>query len=321
MISEPSKDMTQPRVTHNKRCAKLSKILPQKHQPVNNFKRLMLSAVFLLLIVCLIDPFASQSTEAKKVKEKKILKQLVKSLILKNLSTKKNFVPMPVPIPGKWQQILNAIIDSGLLFGGGSTKLQHKKLNVNGGGGGEGGSGISRLVTSSGSSKHSNIDRLLASQNRLNTIKKYTRVAAAKYANKIMSNQASTHKVKQHGNRLSLSTNSGKNLVSQAVSNGLVDRKSSPSSSSTAAKQQKNDVLVTIFNLVKLAQQLRELDRSKLLNVTKKSIFSPYKMPPSTMLSMNINNRKSFMNELNYIHKLTTDFNHRHRLSHNTLFS
>lgn len=76
------------------------------------------------LLICLLAPEVVQETEAKKLKlkEKKAIKSLVKGLIFKNLSTRKNFLPLPVPIPGKWQQILTTIIDSGVL----SPKHHHK---------------------------------------------------------------------------------------------------------------------------------------------------------------------------------------------------
>lgn len=324
----------------NNKKAKLCIIEQQQQLASASLRRLLIGTLLLALIVCLTNPFASQLVGAKKVKEKKILKQLVKSLILKNLSTKKNFVPMPVPIPGKWQQILNAIIDSGLLFGGGSTKSQYKSRlsNGNNGGGGGGGGGSSSnsdrsslvVLDSLKNDKNNknkinlenNIVKFIAGHNRLNDVEKYTRVAAAKYAGRFLSNQISTHSNNQNKITSSSIISNKNNLVSKLVSgNGanLANRKSS--ANGVNQQHHKNDLLVTMFNLVKLVQQLRQLDRSKLLNVTKKSLFSPYKKPPSMMLSMNINNRKSFMNEMNYIHKLTTEFNHRHRHNYNTLFS
>lgn len=252
----------------------------------NTIKHLILGAILLTLAVFLINPNASQQVEGKKLKEKKILKTLVKGLILKNLSTKKNFLPMPVPIPGKWQQILNAIFDGGSLLL--NDRSQHKKF-------------------SSDSLKGNKLPNQSTSNSLdIDAIKKYTRLAAAKYASRIISNQVPSKK----GSLLAQKPAKINDKISKAVAITMGDNKSG---------HQKNDLLVTLFNLVKLAQQLKELDRSKLINISKKSssILNPSKTSP--VLSMNINNKKSFINKMNYIHTLTTDFNHRHRHFHNGL--
>ncbi|KAG9509283.1 hypothetical protein GZH46_02207, partial [Fragariocoptes setiger] len=58
-----------------------------------------------VLIMALVMPHAGSQVEAKK--EKKLAKALISGLIVKNLSTKKNIVAMPVPIPGKLPKLSN----------------------------------------------------------------------------------------------------------------------------------------------------------------------------------------------------------------------
>lgn len=295
----------------------------------------------MLVIVVTLNLLQANEAEALKLKkkEKKALKSLVKGLIFKNLSTKKNILPLPVPIPGKWQSILNSIVSNS---GGRVNKHRSRylaNLNQN-----------KRLSTANGSAATTSIsnqqqqsatlsllmatlfqnsDKLLkrfnpqkvdtqsagASAAELDNIKKLTRQAAAKYARKIISNQ--TPKSSGQGakkipidlvqalskatHRKSLATSE-----SSATMTGTMNRSSS-----------KNDYLVTFFNLVKLVRQIKELDHTKLVNVNKKSsIFFNQKSSSQTapIISMNINNRKSLMNKMNYIHKLTTGLNHRNRL-------
>lgn len=264
------------------------------------------SVICFMLVVCLAP---HQSVEAKKAKEKKIIKQLVKSLILKNLSTKKNFVPMPVPIPGKWPQSQRVTIDRGPLFGGGSRETKHVKVRVsdNRVAADKASSNIAAVIAKFLNTNRNYIDRMLAAHLRLDTMQKYTRTMVAQLARNILSNQASL----TQNNRLPILTRKNYVVPARKTSNKL----------NVANNAQPNDIVTTMFNLVKLMQQFRELDRNKLLGTNKKSLFNQYRLPPSAMLSMNINNRKSFMNELNYIHKLTTDFNHRHRQTYNALLS
>lgn len=212
------------------------------------------------VVLVLIHPTAHQQAEAKKLKEKKAIKSLVKGLIFKNLSTKKNFLPLPIPIPGKWQSILHTLVDM--------RTASNKKV-----------------------SSASPLQQL--NKFDLDEIKKFTRLYAAKFSHNLI------------GSHISSSTNSNKKPSSKPINHKITKALAAQSS------KDQPDYLVTMFNIVKLAQQIKELDRSKIINVTKKSA-SPNKIPQPTLLSMNINNKKSFINKMNYIHKLTTDFNHRH---------
>jgi len=249
--------------------------------------RLLLGGLLVSLV--LLALVSEGEVEAKKFKEKKLLKGLVKKLILKNLSTRKNFLPMPVPIPGKWQQILTTVLDSGLLQADspGQTKFNFAGLAPVLGAGRRG----SKL-----SGQKQQID--------MNSVKKYSRLAAAKYASKLISNQAPTVKRSSilfpRGNNQNNNNNNTNKPF--AISN---NRKSS-------SHQNNRDLLVTFYNLVKLIQQFRQLDRTKLIDLTRKSNpVDANKLPP--VLSMNINNKKSLANKMNYIHKLTSNLNHRHR--------
>lgn len=276
-----------------------------------NVRQMIFAVVILSLVIALLNPLEDPNeVDAKKIKlkgkEKKVLKSLVKGLILKNLSTRKNFLPMPVPIPGKWQQILTTIVDSGLLSG--SESLEHKRftsalssyLSARRGGGSNKLAGQS----SSSSSSSSSLD--------LAAIKKYTRVAAAKYAGKIISSQVPKGS--------STTSSFGKHTaMSDTADHRRKLNKAMGSTTSTDNRKsgQKNDFLVTLFNLVKLGQQLKGLELSNLINLNKKSssssLIDTSIMPP---LSMNINSKKSFINKMHYIHKLTQGHRHRHnRLS------
>lgn len=65
-----------------------------------------LSLMLVLLISSLLLIDQSDGKKLKK-EQKKLIKSLLKGLVIKNLSTKKSFLPLPVPIPGKWQDFLN----------------------------------------------------------------------------------------------------------------------------------------------------------------------------------------------------------------------
>lgn len=295
----------------------------------NFFKYSIILSIIMLL---LID---QQQIEAKKYKkEKKIIKSLVKGLIFKNLSTKKNILPMPVPIPGKWQQILNTLIETS----GKLDSLEHKKFStkatttttklssaLNGSTMAKNGltlllAALDNRYSSSSSSNNKSIFKLnkylspsqtssstsssSISPDELANIKKLTRQAAAKYAGRLISNQTPTKPGSSEVKR-------GNSLIDNNLTK-ILSKASHRKSSTASSSKDQNDYLVTFFNLIKLLRQIKELDHTKLLNINKKSsiFFSPYNLPPP-VLSMNINNRKSLMNKMNYIHKLTTDLNHR----------
>lgn len=301
------------------------------------FKSILKKTILLSIIMLII--IDQQQIEAKKYKkEKKMIKSLVKGLIFKNLSTKKNILPLPVPIPGKWQQILNSLIEtSGKLYHY-TDSLEHKKFSTK---------TTTNKLSSSTAAKNGLSLIMAALDNRyapststsifknpfkvnkkqtpssssssssalnsaeLANIKKLTRQAAAKYAGHLISNQIpnkSTSGASDNGK-------TGNNLIDGNLGK-ILSRASNKSSSNLAGSTKgQNDYLVTVVNLIKLLRQIKELDHTKLLNINKKSsiFFNPYNLPPP-VLSMNINNRKSLMNKMNYIHKLTTDLNHRTRI-------
>lgn len=233
-----------------------------------SMRKLVLGVAAFALVLVLIHPSVHQQVEAKKLKEKKALKSLVRGLIFKNLSTKKNFLPLPIPIPGKWQSILDTLVDT-------RTSSNKKVSNAN---------TLQHL---------SKLD--------IDELKKFTRLYAAKFSQNIIGphiSSSSSSPINNNSNKKhSALTKPIKNKITKAL--GAQTIKDQP------------DYLVTMFNIVKLAQQIKELDRSKIIDVAKKS-SSTNKIPQPTLLSMNINNKKSFINKMNYIHKLTTDFNHRH---------
>lgn len=259
------------------------------------------ASILLALVIVTTFTVDHQQVDCKKIKlkEKKILKSLVKGLILKNLSTKKNFLPMPVPIPGKWQQILTTIIDFSLLQDK-ETMNQNRKFS-------------SSLVAAAATDSSKGLkppSPSLPTKFNLNAIKKYTRLTAAKYARRLITNEPKPSKL------AAVDTASGVDDKLKKVVASISDRKSA--NVKPGISQHKNDPVVTLFNLVKLVQQLKELDRARLLSLTRKSSqFGQHKKSP--MLSMNINNKKSFVNKMNYIYTLTSDFNHRHRQFHNGL--
>lgn len=329
-----------------------------------NRKSLVLGAILISLAVFVLNPAASsdQLVEGKKVK--KAIKTLVKGLVLQNLSTRKNFLPLPVPIPGKWQQFFTTMLDSGvldvsskkaLMLKKGATELGHRLLSSSASLSGALGSnkhkqsdllnsydkkfgGKKFLLFSAGSlvdslskfgSKNKQSEAAAAATQQsssvdIQNIKKLTRLAAARYAGKIISNQAPGGSASGGGGHRHSSTSTS--LV-QKASSTATDRVSS-------SGQQRNDMLVTAFNVVKLAQQIRQLDPSNLLklNLSKKTSFPASSSSSSAaaaaassssarfpILSMNINNRKTFLNKMHYIHKLTSDLHHRHRNNQNLL--
>lgn len=242
-----------------------------------------------------------------------------------------------MPIPGKWQPILNSLID----LERGNFKISEKTTgdisNLKGKR-----KGYSHLLmalveqlTGKSSSlsplkyinKHGSASSSAAvaaeaaaaaatSQLELKNIKKLTRQAAAKYARRLISQTPIG------------ASNSGKKSINGELAKVLAKathRKSAPEAVGNSAaavvnqtnRSSKNDYLVTLFNLVKLFRQIKELDHTKLFDLNKKSsIFFNHKSSnkQAPMLSMNINNRKSLMNKMNYIHKLTTDLNYRNRI-------
>lgn len=271
-------------------------------------KSIILALILITLAVFLLNPTNSdQLVEGKKAK--KAIKSLVKGLILQNLSTRKNFLPLPVPIPGKWQQFLITMLDSGVFDKSKKTSLKVDKANNN--------NKEKKLLTSVGYlvnslSNRSKLSSPSASQSaaEINNNKKLTRLAMAKYAGKLISKQApsgsSSSKGATHGGSRSSSfvQQATSELSTGAVSAVATDRNSG---------NKRNDMLVTAFNAVKLAQQIREIDPSKLLNISKKSSFPLANGARIPLVSININNRKTFMNKMHYIHKLTYDLHHRHR--------
>lgn len=319
----------------------------KRQQTTGRTKRIILGAIILTLVCVIFNPMAEQRSEAKKIKEKKVLKSLVKGLIFKNLSTKKNFLPLPVPIPGKWQQILNTILDTGFMFGDKSSTSPNKKLMFSSSAAnklmallGNSGSGSSPVVSSSSAlaSKLFSKDKpSFPTKNQFTTnnkidldkIKKYTRLTAAKYAGKLINNGNNNKKhfglgAAESGTSASAVSAPAAAAAASSVLFGNQMSKKSSNPNSHHQQHQTNDYMVTLFNLAKLVQQLRELDHTKLFNLNKKSasstaadFFNRKNMPP--IVSMNINNKKSFMNKMNYIHKLTTDFNHRYRHNNNEL--
>lgn len=304
-----------------------------------NFKQIFLATITLSIIIILFNPSADQTNcvEGKKLNEKKILKSLVKGLIFKNLSTKKNFLPMPVPIPGKWQKILDTLLelntDSSIhrkyssvaaASAAADTSSKRRQTNL-----------LIKVLSPKALSKIFHLPKssgalassaaaASASSNTLDNVKKYTRFAAAKYASKLISNQGPSMKVSSPTVTAAASflgkppkridDKFPKSILTQSMSHRKLFGYNTASASATSLVKKNinnNDLLVTLFNLVKLFQQLKELDSSKLINISKKSSRPSKSSLP--IVSMNINNKKSFLNKMNYIHTLTTDFNHRHR--------
>lgn len=315
-----------------------------------NFKQFLIATITVAVIIIHLNPFSDQTNcvQGLGLKEKKVLKTVAKGLLIRNLSTKKSFLPLPVPIPGKWQQILTTLFDNlnsdssvhrkyssvAAAYAAADTSSKRKQTNL-----------LLKLLSPKALS---NIFQHLptavspnklspsktSTNNKLDNVKKYTRYAAAKYASKLISNQGSSSSIKLSPTASAAVSFLGKppkraddskfskNLFAQSMSHRKLFKGylRSPSSSSTAAKKiatSNNDPIVTLFNLVKLFQQLKELDSSKLINLSKKSSAPSKSSLP--ILSMNINNKKTFLNKMHYIHTLTTDFNHRHRHLQNGL--
>lgn len=273
---------------------------------------LVLGVLLVIVAVFLLQPTANQLADAKKIKDKKVLKTFAKGLLLQKLSTKKQFLPLPVPIPGKWQQILTTVLDSGVLQPPKGSKAR-KYLLLN---------SLDSLSKPNRNKQILSHSAAAASSVDIDNIKKLTRLAAAKYAGKLISQQAPSSSSLSSSNSKQPSTAAISSEVGKALSSGassIIQKASSSSSSQTASDRnfsntQRNDVLVTAFNVVKLAKQIRQLDASKLLNLSKKTLFpTPSNENKFPLLSMRINNRKTLMNNLHYIHKLTSDLHHRHR--------
>lgn len=274
--------------------------------------------------------------EAKKLKALKLLKTVAKGYAWQSLSTKKKFLPLPVPIPGKWQQLLDLLdkqaqIHNRIHTGQGLSSLNSPQVGLM-----KDLLQLSKPIKQAGSASSTGVSKLdslaiLSSQLDLNGLKKYSRLAAARYATKLVSGKDSVVPNKHTGASSSNFDRASK--IAQLIGN-VAALGSSPSSAGLSAasgasgaaanlSQRKglsgssNDALVTLFNLVKLLQQLRQLDHAKLFNLAKKSdgLKDNLKQLPASVLTMNINNRKSFINKMNYIHKLTLDSNHRHRLN------
>lgn len=271
-----------------------------------SIKKILFVALFLSVICILINPLEDRQAEAKKLKlklkDKKVIKSVVKGLIYKNLSTRKNFLPLPVPIPGKWQKMLTSIAESGVFSadshrdhisssGDSSSSVGKHKSNL-----------LANLVSLRGYTSGSKLSTKPTLTNRnsmdLNNIKKYTRLTAAKMASKLSK----------------LPGKSSHSSSSSSFAKPAIVIKSKMPKLHSQASVMSNDPLVILYNIAKFAKQVKELDREKMLKFNKKSSLilanMTNKRPP--VLSMNINNRKSFINEMNYIHKLTTS-THRHR--------
>lgn len=330
-----------------------------------NVRNILVGSLFLSLFIALICPNQQQQqlAEGAKLKKegKKQLKSLVKGFVVSKLTTRKNFMPLPVPIPGKWQQILTAAFDSGLLlasksssnsnqqqkFNPGSSKkygtpssigsdsmsvskfLASKLIEAATGGAGSASSSIGASFSSSDNKDKNNNDSKIGGKSfNLKRVEKQVRVTAAKYAGKIIAQQLPNKNSMLNGGVSSSAASSEKLNFGKKLLHGfhLTDRKSDASSSSSSGQHnsagtaiQQNDLLVTAHNLLKFIQQFRELDRTKLLDLNKMSLANLVsasassnnnKVPP--IIAMNINNKKTLMNKLNYIHKLSTLNNHRH---------
>lgn len=296
--------------------------------------------LILAVLLCNLSFYHSQVDASKKSKAKKLIKSVVKGYVWQSLSTKKNFLPLPVPIPGKWQNLFDLMEKQQNTHRAQLGSSQAQKLSSL--------SSpekslledlllISRPIQQAGSSSASltggnGLDHLatLGSRLDLNSLKKYSRIAAARYAARLVASQNNAAPNKQTG-LSSIGNNQGNklaqlfgNLAALASTSGGKLASTSAASQPTASLSQRkglsgvqNDALVTLFNLIKLFQQLRQLDHAKLFNLAKKStsLKDNLKQFPASVLTMNINNRKSFINKMNYIHKLTLDSNHRHRLN------
>jgi hypothetical protein len=342
-----------------------------------------------LAFVMLPGPGRQNSVEAAKT-----LKTLAKTLVFQKLTQTKHFVPLPVPIPGKWHQLLNTMIDSGLLnhkstkavaaaaaavadgataiksptattsnksfasklsssvtfanknnkFNSMSSDSISKKLLLFGAGNlvDELSNNSKRLnkLLSGGSGSSSPASSSTPSKVDMNEIKKLTRLAAAKYARYIITNQpvgkaTTSQQNSKPGNGNPLRGTSSSSLVKRAllinggdatISSKSVDNNSNGNKTTTGPATNRNDLLVTAFNVIKLARQITELDPSKWLSLSKKKSIL---MAPSSsssqsssssssssspgLLSMNIDNRKTLLNKMHYFHRLTYDYRHRNR--------
>jgi len=357
---------------------KLSQTCRSRVKMTDQIKKTSLLVTLFLVLICLT--ISHQPADAAGKKLKKAAKEIAKGIIYSKLTSRKHFLPVPLPIPGKWQQVANLVADStggalmaaiaassnggtkkfGQKYSGGSSRkyvagsgdtgtttttakglmgLNSKRFDVRKSlaviSGGQDSAGKKLLLFSASNLVNTlanvdsatggklsdfakvlgagNLKPLLASPNNqassgamdMKNVKKLTRLAAATYAKRIISEEA--EKIHKRPTR------------SSGIANKLTNKGHSATESSEN-KNKRNDVLVTAFNVVKFAQQFRELDPRKILNLYKKSSISPSSTADRVpIVSMNINNRKTFLNKMHYIHKLTADLHHRHRNSNRSM--
>lgn len=333
-----------------------------------NVRNILVATLFLSLFIGLLSPNPNdrQLVEGAKLKKeaKKALISLAKGFVVNKLTTRKNFMPLPVPIPGKWQQILTAAFDSGLLLASKSKlnsdhhQQQQQKFNpgsskkygsatsigtdswsvskflasklLRAAAAGSSGSGSSSTNLDGIKDKNQNEQKTGGKSFNLKRVEKQVRITAAKYAGKIIAQQLPNKNSMLPGGSAAPSSGAASKL-SRRLFPGLADRKSTDSSASSTNQHntagtpiKQNDLLVTAYNLVKFIQQFRELDRTKLLDLNKMSLgnlvaassqSNSNKVPP--IIAMNINNKKTLMNKLNYMHNLSNTLNYLgHRRDH-----
>lgn len=301
---------------------------PQPRSSTNkrvNLKYLLATSLTIIFIFNLLaHDLHSTAVEAKKLKKEKILKSLLKQLLIKKLSVKKNFLPLPVPIPGKWQELISQLNADDKTHRLGTSRLPSSTAT-----------GVllelASLVSSnpttsniihdtargsnsimghlSYGSKNSH-DSLIKGSLDIDKIKKFSRLFTAKFASRLVSAKAafkpsdtSKHVISKLGKPL------GFEKIDSVMRGNL-----------ESVLRHQGNPLVMIYNLTRFFKQLSELDSSKFLHMNKKSHLTQFlnfqNLTP--YLSMNINNKKTLLNKINYIHSLTTsDFHHRHRSNRN----
>lgn len=278
--------------------------------------------------------------DAKKLKkEKKALKSLLKGLLIRNLSTKKSFLPLPVPIPGKWHQLITELHERrehAQLHRG--AQLATSERAARGSNERAIGAAVALRVIEVAATRaaasakteeragNSNAKRVVArlalelaksnlnsrdgrQQVNVHSLKKLARSGAAKYATKLVMGKQQMNSV-----RATNPSSKSKLIFKAPFGPALVGSLAK----GTFARVANKNPLVIAHNLAKLAKQLRELDAASLMRnqINKKSFNLIDKQKLIPYLQMNINNKKSLANKMNYIHSLTSDLNRRHRTSH-----
>lgn len=218
-----------------------------------------------LLMLASLSP--RPNADALKKDSKKIAKAVVKNIVLRKLTTQHRILPMPVPLPGKWKTIMS-IVESG-----------HK---------------IRKNEKKFGFKLSDNNENVLSSKHR-----DYSYLA---------SDLRKFVKAINDGKIVATNDKSRNSFILSKYS--LPSSLSSSSSSSSNGKRQHNknhDPLVMMYNIYKFASRSIKDDvlgeNALILNKLYHDYNNPIAQPP--MISLNINNKKTLMNKLNYFYKPT----------------